>query len=91
MIFQTTDETKETYIGETYSEVVDQMAARKFTIPASRSSYRRATAKRAGTMMNVHIKPETDESFVLSLVQAKLLEEIKDNRANLINFPSQAD
>lgn len=57
-------------------EVVEGMAARKFTSPRSRASYRRATAKRTLAMHGFTIDSRTDETFVATLIEAGLLKEI---------------
>lgn len=62
--------------GASPLELVEAMAETKFVRPRSRSSYRKATAKRAEEMYKAHVDPSTDETFVDGMQRAGLLNRI---------------
>jgi hypothetical protein len=63
----------EVFVGETYTDVVREMAIDKMTSTPTNAQYRRATAGRVSDLYNVIVDASSDESFVRSLVAANLL------------------
>lgn len=64
----------EVFEGDTFTQIVEAMAAEKFDEPNSLSSYRHATANRVSMMHSVVIRADSDEAFVSDLCTAGLLQ-----------------
>lgn len=63
--------------GTTATEVVKDMAGRKLLTPRSRGGYRRDTARRVFDTYAFKIDPDSDESFIGTMVEAGLLKTTK--------------
>lgn len=72
MKFKTPD--GQVFTGRSYTDVVKAMGDEKMENPASREGYRSSVAKRARVMFEVDVDTSSDETFVRSLVEHKLLE-----------------
>lgn len=64
------------FTGNTYEEVVAAMASEKLEEPETLARYRVATADRVADLTGNEVDPTTDESFVSSLVDSQMLEEL---------------
>lgn len=60
-------------VGASYAAIIDQMSDGKFDPPRSRTSYRRAVARRVHEMYNKDVDASTDKTLVQSLVSVGLL------------------
>lgn len=71
MIYE--DENGQQFEGRTAKDVVRSMARTKLTKSTTRAAYRRGTARRIESMTGLTVAHRTDNIFLKSLVEAKLL------------------
>lgn len=64
------------FTGDSYDAIVAAMASEKLEEPNNLISYRLATANRVIEMTGHDVDPTTSESFVSSLVNAGMLEQL---------------
>lgn len=74
MRFRTYD--GEEHSGRSYREIVVALAQQKLTKPRSLAGYRRDTARRCSEMYGITIDTRDNRKFILSLVEAELMERI---------------
>lgn len=75
MVFEMIDGNK--YQGESYSDIVRQMAEGKLTAPQDVARYRRATARRVKDAYNLRIDPSSNRRFVQSMERHGLMKRMQ--------------
>jgi hypothetical protein len=66
----------EVFTGRGYNDIVNRMALGKLVGVRNLSSYRNATAKRVSELYGVIIDATSDETFIKTLIAAKVLERV---------------